>query len=128
MKESELRAQHENVQAFNEHGQDWIQCLACGATWSVVETDQGPDCEVISDGDESCLTNSLRTRIKIKVEGVYELPSPERCHILAQGGEPENDVEREWRQSQLAKHPYQAMPSKADTFEDYPEPARKVDL
>jgi len=45
---------HENVQTFFEHDQWHVQCLPCGAQWSVSDGLDGFDFELISDGDDSC--------------------------------------------------------------------------
>lgn len=50
---------HETLTADYEHGQHWINCTGCGASWSVVDSEGGPtidgfDFEEIAEGDESC--------------------------------------------------------------------------
>jgi hypothetical protein len=42
--------QHEALEAFREHGQCWVQCKACGRSWSV----QGSVAEVVAEGDGTC--------------------------------------------------------------------------
>jgi len=38
-----------------EHGQHWVMCTDCGASWSVVDSEPGPyDLEQIDNGDEYC--------------------------------------------------------------------------
>lgn len=49
-----INERHENPQEVTEHGQEWISCLACGAIWSVVETENGTELEEIEPGDDSC--------------------------------------------------------------------------
>jgi hypothetical protein len=54
---------HENCNPYFEHGQWWIVCGPCGATWSVVDVghhlgDEGDlDLEQIDHGDDSCQEN-----------------------------------------------------------------------
>jgi hypothetical protein len=47
-----------NLQRHTEHDQDWIICLDCGASWSVVvceiDGENHEDVEEIDAGDESC--------------------------------------------------------------------------
>jgi len=50
---------HENAEVFFEHGQHYVRCSACGATWSVVDAEGGAsidgfDFELLEVGDESC--------------------------------------------------------------------------
>ena len=48
---------HDNIQAAFEHGQHFINCLACGAQWSVNDSEPGIDgfgFEELSEGDDSC--------------------------------------------------------------------------
>lgn len=55
---------HENMSPVFEHGQWWIVCSPCGASWSVCDA-EGPGTvngyclEQIDQGDESCLENTL---------------------------------------------------------------------
>jgi len=42
---------------FEEHGQLWLECCACGAQWSVVETSRGADLEEVTEGDGYCEEN-----------------------------------------------------------------------
>ena len=53
-----LYGEHDNLSAAFEHGQWWVLCGACGASWSVVdETNQRNSdlaLEQIDTGDESC--------------------------------------------------------------------------
>lgn len=53
-KSPENNPKHENLQQHTEHGQDWVSCLACGATWSVHDSNKGHVFEEVSHGDESC--------------------------------------------------------------------------
>jgi hypothetical protein len=39
---------------FEEHGQLWIECLNCGAQWSIEETSNGEEFEQVSEGDGYC--------------------------------------------------------------------------
>jgi hypothetical protein len=54
---------HENCNPYFEHGQWWVVCGPCGATWSVVDVgqfigDEGDiDLEEIDNGDGSCAEN-----------------------------------------------------------------------
>lgn len=47
-----------NLQRHSEHGQDWICCISCGASWSVVICEAKgylhEDTEQLDDGDETC--------------------------------------------------------------------------
>lgn len=49
---------HQRLERVCEHGQDWLVCHVCGATWSVVECEDAAgtyeDLERIDQGDESC--------------------------------------------------------------------------
>jgi hypothetical protein len=49
-----LAAAHEAAVALFEHGQWWLTCGACGAIWSVVDTNNGMDLEEVEPGNESC--------------------------------------------------------------------------
>ena len=50
-----LNQVHHHVTAAFEHGQWWVLCNDCGASWSVVDSEPGPlDLERIDDGDSSC--------------------------------------------------------------------------
>jgi len=54
------QTRHWHLNAFFEHGNWWVSCRDCGATWSVVDAEgpdviDGLDLEDISDGDGSCL-------------------------------------------------------------------------
>lgn len=57
-----IQEPHDNIQTFYEHGQWWVNCLACGAIWAAVDCegidDAGNaialDLERIEQGDESC--------------------------------------------------------------------------
>jgi hypothetical protein len=60
----DLSSCHHDISTYFEHGQWWVTCLDCGASWSVndCETD-GIDCfsfERIDQGDEYCLQNEGR--------------------------------------------------------------------
>ena len=44
-----------DVHEVREHGGRFVQCLRCGAIYSVVETSGGPDFECIEHGDGWCL-------------------------------------------------------------------------
>lgn len=47
-------AQHHPTVHY-EHGQHWVICSDCGASWSVCGAEPGPYClEQIDNGDESC--------------------------------------------------------------------------
>jgi hypothetical protein len=45
---------HENLSPCFEHGQWWVTCGACGASWSVIDTNRGLDLEEVDSGDGSC--------------------------------------------------------------------------
>jgi hypothetical protein len=45
---------HKRTQRTTEHGRDWLICLDCGASWSIVETDDGEELEEIDGGDDFC--------------------------------------------------------------------------
>lgn len=55
---------HENCNPYFEHGQWWVVCGPCGATWSVVDVghhfgDEGDiDLEEVDNGDDSCAENA----------------------------------------------------------------------
>lgn len=52
------RIHHHLTTAF-EHGQWWVLCSDCGASWSVVDAEPGPlDFERIDTGDESCFSRT----------------------------------------------------------------------
>lgn len=40
----------ERCEPFNEHDQEWLECLDCGAQWAV----HGSTLEQVSEGDGSC--------------------------------------------------------------------------
>ena len=46
--------EHEGLNAHFEHGQWWLMCSACGASWSVVDVNDDIGLERIDTGDESC--------------------------------------------------------------------------
>lgn len=48
---SDLSDFHPDYSTAFEHGQWWVICK-CGASWSVVDTQDGFDFEQVSDGDE----------------------------------------------------------------------------
>ncbi len=52
-----LYPEHEAPHVYDEHDQQWVVCSACGAMWSVVDTSDGPDFDLLEDGDESCRDN-----------------------------------------------------------------------
>ncbi len=57
---SDHAGNHETLTADYEHGQHWINCTGCGASWSVVDSEGGPtidgfDFEEIAEGDETCI-------------------------------------------------------------------------
>lgn len=60
---------HRRTHRVTEHGQDWLVCLDCGASWSIVETEingePGEDLEEISDGDGWC-EDELRRQLTMK--------------------------------------------------------------
>jgi hypothetical protein len=50
---------HRHLSAAFEHGQWWVLCRDCGASWSVVDVEgrdnpEGLGLERIDEGDESC--------------------------------------------------------------------------
>lgn len=45
------------MQRDEEHGQEWLTCVGCGAQWSIVDTNRGEDYEQVSEGDGSCEDN-----------------------------------------------------------------------
>jgi hypothetical protein len=47
--------EHESLSANFEHGQWWLMCDACGASWSVVDVNNDIGLERIDQGDNSCL-------------------------------------------------------------------------
>ena len=49
--------QHENVNSFFEHGQWFVSCSSCGATWSIEDTEYDLELSEIDSGDESCFDN-----------------------------------------------------------------------
>jgi len=76
---------HENCNPYFEHGQWWIVCGPCGATWSVVDVghhmgDEGDlDLEQIDNGDDSCQENfhesstlPIPSSLATKAENVIE--------------------------------------------------------
>lgn len=43
---------------FYEHGQHYVSCLDCGASWSVVDSEPGTySLEQLDNGDESCFSS-----------------------------------------------------------------------
>lgn len=47
-----------NYSVFYEHGQHYVSCLNCGASWSVVDSEPGPySLEQLDNGDESCFSS-----------------------------------------------------------------------
>lgn len=52
--EPEDGREHENLSAAFEHGQWWLLCGACGASWSVVDVNDDLGLERIDQGDDSC--------------------------------------------------------------------------
>lgn len=54
-----LNQVHHHLSAAFDHGQWWMSCLDCGASWSVVDCQRDGvdylDFEAIDDGDESFL-------------------------------------------------------------------------
>lgn len=50
--------EHEALNAHFEHGQWWLTCGSCGASWSVVDVNESLDLERIDQGDESCPTTN----------------------------------------------------------------------
>jgi len=56
LKDSGETHNHEAVTVFYEHGQHFATCNACGASWSINDSEPGPYClDEIDSGDESCL-------------------------------------------------------------------------
>lgn len=54
-----LGAIHSSRNCFFEHGQWWVECLLCGAQWSVADCQDMDgndyfDFEEVTRGDESC--------------------------------------------------------------------------
>lgn len=55
----ELKEDHGRTEEFHEHGQRWLQCLDCGAQWSIEPAvsprgEEYEEGEEVSHGDESC--------------------------------------------------------------------------
>jgi hypothetical protein len=51
----DFTTQHDNPQRVTEHGQDWMTCGACGATYSIVDAHHGgEELETIDYGDGTC--------------------------------------------------------------------------
>jgi hypothetical protein len=61
-----LGALHHKQSIFFEHGQWWVSCMICGASWSVVDAQQNRvdflDFEEVAHGDNFCLDQSIRER------------------------------------------------------------------
>lgn len=52
--DEEETSQHRTAVHY-EHGQHWVTCTDCGASWSVADAEPGPYClEQIDNGNESC--------------------------------------------------------------------------
>lgn len=51
---------HKRVTFPREHGQRWANCAACGAQWSVADTNMGVEFEQVSEGDGYCENNSAK--------------------------------------------------------------------
>ena len=43
-----------DFETSEEHGGNWLTCIACGAQWSIVDTSGGDDLEQVSEGDGHC--------------------------------------------------------------------------
>ena len=43
----------DELHAFEEHGQEWVECLRCGRQWSIDDC----DAEVVTEGDGHCDEN-----------------------------------------------------------------------
>ena len=56
---------HKRTRRVTEHGQDWLICLDCGASWSIVETDDGEDLEGIDYGDGWCEDEQRRRKTRL---------------------------------------------------------------
>lgn len=48
--------QHTNVQQTPEHGRIFWTCIDCGRQWAEHDTNEGPELEVITEGDGYCDT------------------------------------------------------------------------
>jgi hypothetical protein len=63
---------------FEEHGQPWLSCAACGASWSIVDTSNGPDLEQIDEGDEYCLNHSALVSAACDAADIFDADELER--------------------------------------------------
>lgn len=50
---------HDAATPVFEHGQWWVTCGACGAIWSVVDTNNGLELEEMEPGDETCPSGGI---------------------------------------------------------------------
>jgi hypothetical protein len=63
-----LQPKHGHLDVTFEHGQWWVLCKDCGASWSAVDCEPGElDFESVDAGDEYCLHESAR-RINKRVK------------------------------------------------------------
>lgn len=42
--------QHDDLRAFEEHDEEFVECFTCGRQWAI----HGSDAEIITEGDGFC--------------------------------------------------------------------------